>query len=526
MDAWVAFILLVSSAVVIARTNLCIRWCGIAVVALALPAVPLVQYFFGLIPLAGSAWTSSAYLLGFLLAIQTGRHWESGQPGQMGDFVFSAIGGAALISVGLQLQQWMALDLFGVWSLQVWGEVPFANFAQPNQLGTFLLWGLLAILWGVLRQRIGIWTALLMCGFLLFGLALTASRTAWIGVGILVAASWFWRALWPDRRLPWIVSALGLYFVVCVNTLVPLSQWLAVDLPPDVGTAIRMGGQIRLEVWAVFVDAILRQPLFGYGWNRGGLAFMTAMENHATFDLHFSTAHNLFLDLLAWCGIPIGLFLTVFLVRWVWIRVQSTRSPESAVLVLMLLAIGNHAMLENPLYHGYFLIPVGVVIGAVSVHTASQTIFKTGRWVIVVLWLVSAALLAVIVRDYTRVESSYLDLRFEEAQIKVSSTRRPPDVWLLNQWSEFIHFARVNPFTLKTQDELERMRKVASTFPSKGLYFNFALALAMNDQPAEAQMWLQRLCKNEPEFEWRGLRAYWGQQSQSNPEIAAVPWPQ
>jgi hypothetical protein len=67
---------------------------------------------------------------------------------------------------------------------------------------------------------------------------------------------------------------------------------------------------------------------------------------------------------------------------------------------------------------------------------------------------------------------------------------------------------------------------VASTFPSKGLYFNFALALAMNDQPAEAQMWLQRLCKNEPEFEWRGLRAYWGQQSQSNPEIAAVPWPQ
>ena len=525
MDAWIAFILMVSSAIVIVRCDLRLQWGGITLVALALPAIPFLHHLFGLVPLAGSAWVSAAYLIGLLLALQTGAIWESARPGQLGDLLFFSIGAASLVSVGLQLQQWLDLDLFGVWSLQVWGDVPFANFAQPNQLATFLLWGLLATLWGGLRQKIGMRTSLLMGAFLLFGLALTASRTGWIGVCILVAASWIWRPLWQDKRLPWIVSGLGLYFAVCVNSLVSLSQWLAVDLPPDVGTALRMGGQIRFEVWAVFVDAILQRPILGYGWNRGGLAFMTAMENHSGLNLYFSTAHNLFLDLLAWCGIPTGLFLSVFLLRWLWMRFKNTRTPESAVLALLLLVVGNHAMLENPLYHGYFLLPAGLAIGALSVQTASPPIFRTGRWAIVVLWFVAATLLAVIVRDYTRVESSYLDLRFEEAQIKTAFTRSPPEVLILNQWSEFIYFARVNPFALETEDELERMRKVASTFPSKGLFFNFAIALAMNDHPEEAQLWLRRLCKNESEAAWRGLRGYWGQQSQSHRKIAAVPWP-
>jgi len=526
MDAWIASMLALVSVLVIARANVRLPLHGTTLLIAILITVPLWQHSIGLIPLSGSALVSAAYLLGFLVALIAGALWDSVWPGQVGDFLFLAIGTAALVSVGLELHQWLSLDVLGVWNIDVWGAVPFANFAQPNQLATFLLWGLLATAWGTVRHKICLWTALFMAAFLLFGLALTASRAGWVGVCILVAAGWVWRPIWPFRHLPWIVTALGLYFVVCVNSLVWLSQLLSVDLPTDVGTAIRIGGQTRLELWPVFVEAILQRPLLGYGWNHGGMAFMTAMANHPSLNLYFPTAHNLLLDLFVWCGIPMGLFLSIFLLRWLWTGLRKIRTPDSAVLMLVLLVVGNHAMFENPLYHGYFLLPAGLVMGAINVRLQGPPLFTTGRVPTALPWLASVVLLAMICWDYRRVEASYLDLRFEEAHIKTTGPRGPPDVLLLNQWSEFIYFARVNPFTLTSEEELERMRKVASTFPSKGLFFNFSIALALNDHPEEAELWLKRLCKNEPEAAWRGLRAYWAQLSLGNQRISNVPWPQ
>ena len=214
-DAWVALVLSVASLTVFLRSRQALAWSRITLLLAFLLAMLWLQYALGLVLLAGNVWISSAYLLGLLLALLTGAHWEKKTPGQLGDGLFLAIGLAAIVSVGLQLRQWLALDGLELWTMDGGPERPFANFGQPNQLGTFLLWGVLATAWGWTRQRIGSGVAMLLAAYLLFGVALTGSRTAWVGLALMVGAVWWWRRLWTSPRLTWAVTGLWLYFVVC-----------------------------------------------------------------------------------------------------------------------------------------------------------------------------------------------------------------------------------------------------------------------------------------------------------------------
>lgn len=525
MDAWTALVLSLASAAVIVRSTGPVVWHGITLLAAVLVFVPGLQFGFGMVMLSGTAWVSTAYLIGFLLALLTGARWESSSPGQLADGLFLAIGMAALISVGLQLHQWLALDLLGIWTMGDGYGRPFANFGQPNQLGTFLLWGLLAAAWGLARRHIGVGTALFMAVYLLFGLALTQSRTAWVAVVMLVGASWLWRRLWSDERLPWLVTGLGLYFAACVVSVGWLSQVFLLPLSTDMGDIARISGELRPVVWSMFMDAALQRPWFGYGWNQVVLAQLTASLDHPALHVVFSHSHNLFLDLMLWCGIPVGLFVSIYLVRWLWLRLCAVRGAEDAVLLLFLLVVGNHAMLELPLHHAYFLLPVGLVMGALNVRLGAQSILVVGRWSVLVVWLASVALLAPIIRDYSRVETSYQALRFEWARIKTEIRGKPPEVLLLTQWREFIRLGRFEPTSGMSADNLDWMRKVSSLYPSTGGFHKLAGALAMNQRPDEAQLWLKRMCKIVTESQCAAVKAAWANQSLSNPDIAAVPWP-
>ena len=387
MDAWLAIVLLLAAAALLVRATGPVVWHGITLLAAVLVCIPALQYLFGMVPLSGTAWISTAYLIGFLLALLIGAHWESASPGQLADGLFLAIAIAALLSVGLQLHQWLSLDLLDIWSMGDGYGRPFANFGQPNNLGTFFLWGILGAAWGLVRRLIGVGTALFMAAFLLFGLALTLSRTGWVAVALLIAASWIWRRLWSDPLFPWVVTGLGLYFAACVMSISWLNQLFLFSLPSDAVDLVRMSGELRTVVWALFIDAALQQPWFGYGWNQVSLAQLTAALDHPPLRVLFSHSHNLFLDLMLWCGIPVGLFVSGCLLRWFWLRLRAVRSAEDAVLLLFLLVVGNHAMLELPLHHAYFLLPAGLVMGALNVRLDVRPVLILGRWSAVVVWL-------------------------------------------------------------------------------------------------------------------------------------------
>lgn len=523
-DAWVALIFSLASLAVILRVRGPMMWHHITVLVALLPCIVWAQYAFGLVPMAGNAWISSSYLLGLLLALLTGARWETSNPGQFLDALFLAIGVAALLSVGLQLHTWLGLDGLGLLSMGGGSGRPHANFGHSNQLGTFLLWGLLAVAWAWVHKRIGAWPALLMSAYLLLGIALTASRTAWIGVVLLVGISWFWRDLWHSRKLPWLVTGLALYFVFCVVFL----PWWHSSYMSGGGAQldiIRTSGETRHLAWAAFADALSQQPWFGFGWNQSGAAQMMVAAGHPPIGSFFSYSHNLFLDLFLWCGIPLGLLISGSLLWWFWKRFRAVRSAENAVLFVFLLIVANHAMLELPLYFAYFLLPVGMVMGVLNVRLVAKPVVYTSRWIFLAIWLAATLLLALIIRDYLRVETSYRILRMEWDNFAMSERHQPPNVVLLTQWREYIRYARFEPKTGMTDEELDWMRNVAGLYPNMIFFNKIATAMALNQRSDEAALWLRRLCKLAPEVQCVLVKEDWARQSLKNPAIAAVPWP-
>ena len=519
-DAWIAAVLLLAFAALIWRSRGALALHRITLGLALLMGVPSLQYGMGFISQPGVAWISCAYLLGLFLALLLGARWEANSPGQLGDALFLAIGIAAVVLVGLQLQQWLQVDGLELWRLSGGPVRPSANLGQPNQLATLLLWGVLAAAWGLIRGRINGWVATFLAAFFLFGIALTGSRTAWIGVALLVAASWWWRSLCRNAQMHWVATGLGFYFLACVMVPVWWPLWNGIA-PSDVA---RMSSEIRPLAWAVFLDAAWQRPWLGYGWNQTALAQLVAATDHPSLHVVFTYGHNLFLDLILWCGIPLGLIVSAALLWWFWKHFRAVQSAERAVLLLFLLVVANHAMLELPLYYAYFLLPTGLVMGMLNTRLGGRPVLYVGRWAAGLLWLVATTLLVLILRDYSRVEPSYENLNFEWLHIKVAPIG-PPDVLLLTQWHDFVQYARYEPKGGLSQAELNELRSIPELFSGSLFLHKYASILALNQRPEEASLWLQRLCKVANESECSAAKAIWAKQSLTHPEIAAIPWP-
>ena len=526
-DAWSAVVLALVSAAVILRSKGSTQWHGPAVLVAFLAFVPWLQYSLGLISFAGQAWISTAYLLGLLLALLTGQRWQHAAPDQLIGGLFWAIGVASILSVNLQLQTWLGLietDIFDLWSMGLVGGRPYANMGQPNQLATLLLWGLLTCAWAYVDQKIRPTIAVLMSCFLLMGIALTQSRTAWLGLTFLVIASWIWRRLWPSSRVPWSVTALFVFFWASPFLLRTLADLLLLGTE-DSYFRVQVQVEWRLLAWRLFIDAALSRPWLGYGWTELGQAQLAVASAFPPLYTIFGQSHNLFLDLILWVGLPLGVLVSVALTCWFGAYMRAVLNAKDAILMMFLSVIGIHAMLELPLHYAYFLLPTGMVVGVLNSRMGGKPIWITPRWSLIGLWLAAVLLLAGIVRDYFPVESSFQALRFELARVNALPPGKSPEVVFLTQLRERIRFVRYEAKPGMTPDELDWALHVANAYPGSGLLLKAAAALALNNRPQESRHWLERICKISSVEECDLIKRVWAQDARVNPLIAAVPWP-
>lgn len=527
-DAWLAVMFAIAAAPIIVWSSDKVRWHGLPILIALLATVPFIQFWLELLPFSGQAWVCTAYVLGLLLAMLMGARWEAATPGRAADGLFLAVGLASIVSVGLQLRQWLGLE-FEADSIQVWMAEfspgrPSANLGQPNQLATVLLWGLLGCAWGLVRKKINPASAVLLAMYLLFGIVLTQSRIAYIALLTMCLAAWTWRHLLPARS-PWVVTLLLLYFAVCTLSLQSLSDTLGLDL--QIRSASLGGGstQLRLKAYSLFLDAVRQHPWWGYGWNQLAVAQLSVAQNHPTLTSFFIQSHNLFLDLVLWCGIPIGGFISLALLGWLLRALRRVANAEDAILVLFLVAVGLHAMVELPLHHAYLLLPTGLVIGMLNERQHDRAVFASSRWVVLTLLLGATLLLGGIVRDYLHVDESFRTFRLEAARIGRLPPGNPPEVWLLNDMREFIHYARKDVEPNISAADADKLHDVALSFPTSSNLFNLAKALAYRHKPEEARVWIEKSQKVQPQEFDRDLRTAWESQARTQPAMAAVKWP-
>lgn len=541
-DAWVALVLLLGAVAVAWRTRgrPVWAWHALPLVVGLLVGLPGLQYALGLVHHAGTAWINALYLLGFMLALLVGARWEAAAPGEMIDALCLAIGIAAVVSVGLQLREWLGIEGLALWVTGGGQGRPHANLGQPNQLATFLLWGVLATAWGWLRGYIGARVAVVLAMYLVFGVALTRSRTAWLAAGLLWGLAWYWRALWPSRRLPWVATALVVWLGISLVALPWLTGALqgAAFTPGELANAqySRLSSEIRPQVWQALWQAAWQQPWAGYGWGQGLLAQIAVAADQPHLRGAYPYAHNLFLDLVLWCGLPLGGLLGAGLLVWVWRRWRAVAGAEQAVLLLWLVVVGNHALLELPLYHGYLLWPLGLVIGALQVRQSLRPVLWGAGWLVGLVLALAAGLGAVVVRDYTQIEPAFQRQQLRWSGIRAEQPVETPSLWLLTQWRGYFDLARRTeqaspgvpvpmPVAAAT---LEAYRLTTSLFPNVMFMHTLAQLLAQQGQPEEAALWLRRLCKIAPQASCMQVRRYWEQQLTRQPGFSAVQaqaWP-
>ena len=321
-DAWAAAML----ALVLLGTILKdpMRWrCSATVLGLlAVACIPIFQWLSDLIDLFGDAFLSSCYLLGFCLAVWLGENWSRSKGPRPVDVVLSAAAIAALISVGLQLYQMAGLStgevLTDIWVLRfspAQGR-PYANMAQPNQLASLLLLGVAGFFWMAWRGWIGRRVLAGVVGLLVVGLALTQARSAMVTTMLLAITS---AVLVHKKLVPAVVgrwaAALVIWYAIALLLVYAVSVALGVGDGFALGTRTR--NETRWLIWTTFWEAALLEPWTGYGWRQTYEGLMRVFPSHPQFnDWYFEQAHNLFLDLVLWCGIPLGGLLSVAVLLW------------------------------------------------------------------------------------------------------------------------------------------------------------------------------------------------------------------
>ncbi|WP_180013448.1 PglL family O-oligosaccharyltransferase [Acinetobacter sp. YH16031] len=465
---------------------------------LALAIIPLIQLLVGQVFFFSTAMMGTIYVFSFWMASVLGYNLSTGNYNREETFtnlsyVFLASGTVTGI---IALCQWTNLDATLPGIVNISGsQRPYANFAQPNNMATFLVMALMSCLYLYEKKKIQTkW--LVACALaIVIGIALSQSRTAWVAASaiILYLAFYQYKGI---IRLKWYYSSLWFgFFVACIVAFPLLGQLAAQAIDADVVqsrdvVARATGDMSRLAIWQQMLAAIQAQPWFGYGWYQTSVAFVSISDT-VQGPVWIRSAHNLIIDFLLWNGLVIGLpFLAYFgylgyqMQRWV-------KTPESVIGILMIGTFLTHAMFEFPQHYAYFLLPVGFILGTVLAQNPNIKTVTLPAIAMKIIFGFGLLLLIVIYRDYdVAVPKLGQSIRYEQQPEKI--TNQQP-IYLLTEFNRRIDWIRLNPYSKASPEQIQAGEQMVLSYPTKFNLIKYAKLLAFNGYENEAKHQLQRL---------------------------------
>lgn len=456
---------------------------------LAAALIPPAQWLAGQLDFSGDAFVSSLYIAGLAAAIATGWVWGRNDATAAATGLSGAILAGALASSVLAIAQSLGIVLSGLWVMdEPVGMRGYANLGQPNNLATLLGMGCVGLMYlveaGKVRGSMAVAAALtLTCAAattqsraaLLFGPILLAGailahrrklapRTDLLVVVVLVAAHWALTWYWPTVQQ-----------AAMLTTADSLSE--------------RGAHSLRFVLWPVMFEAVNQSPWFGYGWLQVGAAQLVVANQFPPIGHLWMHAHNLFVDLLVWCGYPLGLFLIGSILYWWTSRWWRASTLEGIVGLTAVTVFGWHAMLELPHHYAYFLVPVGLWIGIVDasmrVKAASAPTRVPG--LAVAPGLAAALMMLAVWKDYPAVEEDYRLVRFENLGIGTLRASQPaPHAPFMSAQTTFLRIARTGPTANMDPNELADMEAITRRYPFARAMARLGWAWALNGRLPEA----------------------------------------
>lgn len=450
--------------------------------------LPLIHYLFGISYFISEALMYSLYILGFAFCLIAGFNVglleDNKKEGIINGLIFTILF-ACFISVWIQLNQWLMLD-GNIWQAELPPSGrPFANLAQPNQLCTLLLMGICGILYLFENNKINATVASLATFFLIFGVVLSQSRSAWV-FSIFIWLLW----LFKIKNKPFNLSA---YHIIFWN-LIFIGLWCFIPiLTKKLDLIFLMSftdrattGLYRIPQWLQIIEILKNSPWYGFGWGQLNVAQMSNTTNIIDNPI-LGYSHNLFLDLLIWNGWYLGLAI-IFLIVYFFLKIAILVEDKNAILIATLFSpILVHSMLEYPFAYGYFLLPLGFLIG--NVYSQSNFIcgnFNLNKKIYSIFLILYLLIMVVFSFDYTNVNLEYQKMRYENAKLsKIDIKEKEIDSIFLYHINEYIWFVR-SPLRSDLSDQtLERMRKVVYRYPDRPILYRYIQILSLNNKHIE-----------------------------------------
>jgi O-antigen ligase len=407
----------------------------------------------------------------------------------------------ALLVIGLISLVIIGLDISNI-HLHGWvinsnvGAV--ANVGQQNHLATLLALAIASLALRYATQRIAATLAWPLFVLLLAGLALSASRSAWVFVLIITLGALFYRR-WQNNSHANTASPKRLAALLALPVLFYALQVGLPHLPtakPITTTNQRLAElakhkdsprlQLYQAAWYTYAD----NPLLGTGFGQMAWQEFNHAERVPKLNGTISHAHNMLLQFLAETGAVGATVLLVCMLAFLW-RVKSAPiSPERWLWWLMLAIMGTHAMLEYPLWYIHFLALASLLLGLGDIQTHKMARLRP-QLLISIFAMLWATSLVQIMHDYRIIQKWYYqnqrakltDARYDQMFKEFQSIRAFSPLAIYAE-SQLINTLPIHRDGL--QDKLAIYQRLLRAYPTPGLTYNYGILLALDGRQDEA----------------------------------------
>lgn len=469
------------------------RWPLPALCLAALSLLPFVQLAAGILTFAGDAFVGFVYVLAFAASFAIGS--SQGRRRQLPEDIawpwLLVLGVPAFLSALVGVLQWAQLsDVLGIYAVHLdLGDRPMGNMGQPNQLATLLVMGMCAFAYLFEQGRSGKLLTLTVATVITVVLAFTQSRAGLLGATLAAVFLWLKLRKTGARRLKaWHAPA----WLAATWVLWRAGSWINDVLLTEANRNIGLvddnsRGMIYLQALA----GVWQAPALGYGWNQT----TTAHRNGAMVfpgNLTYNNAHSIVVDLVAWAGVPLGLMIMFGLVAWFVDRAARVKHTPAVLATAALIPFAVHSLFEFPFAYAYFLLSAGLLAGYVegSLEASPQRVrgaLEVRRSLALAIALAWGCLGMTLSWSYLRVQRDFAVVRFENLRIgQTPQGYEVPRVILLTHMEAMLRAARMRPHPGMSAQEIELLRKVATRFAWGALGYRYAVALALNGDPAGA----------------------------------------
>lgn len=408
----------------------------------------------------------------------------------------------ALLGIGQWIGAWDQFDGRFLWMTDVDpGTRLSGNLGQPNNAGTFLIWGLLCGLFiaeKVESSSLGshlkaIFHGMMTSSILLITIAsaLTQSRTTTLSFIIISAIAISFKHICGNRILKTLLIActINISIVFFINLIA--SFLFDTDITSAFGGR-GIGSDARLEAYSIFIRAILEKPFFGYGIGGMSTAFIDGIQLKTHLGTYFGNSHNIIIDFFVWFGIPLGALLLFLLVRFYFQALKKVNSPNTLILFLIITTAITHAMLEYPLNYPYFLIPFALFSG--QFITPNKSIFFASKKLTSYFLIALTILFTTLAVEYLRLESEIRQARLEISITGKSHPVKKQNFSLINELENANYSLRIDIDNHMDSEQLALIEKNTTQFPMQFFIDKTIEAMVLNNRPDRAEFWRKKAC--------------------------------